>query len=50
MYLSVPYACTSLGDKRVLDPLNMELQIMRHHADTGNQTQILCKTANTLDC
>lgn len=44
-YVSVPYAYIVLeGRKRVLNPLYLELQVIRRqHMDTGNGTLLLIR-------
>lgn len=45
MYMCKPQVCSAHGQKRVLDPLDLELQIvMNHHMCAGNYTQVLCKS------
>lgn len=41
----MPTACTTTGgQQRVLDPLELELQmVVSHCVGTGNQAQVLCK-------
>lgn len=46
VYVDVSITCMSgaySGQKRVLDPLELELQMdVSHHMDVGNYTQIFC--------
>lgn len=46
VYMCTTYVSSTLrGQKRVLDPLKMELHIaVSHHLGSGNQTFVFCKS------
>lgn len=44
-------AGAQVNQKRVLDPLDLELQmVVRYHVGSGNQTCILWNGSHTLNC